>query len=206
MVKKLLMGTGGLVLALNASAIFYPDPNLNAGIEVSSALLGLVVLFFAAKASTQQGAPAVESAPMPPCAPPPPPPRAEAEIVAFLALLQEQGRLVDFVKEDVAGASDQQLGVAARVVHAGCRKVLEEYFEIAAIHTGNEGDNVVLASGYDAAAHRLLGAVPENPPYTGKLIHPGWVARSVKLPRVTGTTDQRPWPVLAPAEVELGAA
>ena len=206
MVKKLLMGTGGLVLALNASAIFYPDPNLKAGIEVSSALLGLVVLFFAAKASTQQAATAVESAPMPPCAPPPPPPRAEPEIVAFLALLQEQGRLVDFVKEDVAGASDQQLGVAARVVHAGCRKVLEEYFEIAAIHTGNEGDNVVLASGYDAAAHRLLGAVPENPPYTGKLLHPGWVARSVKLPRVTGTTDQRPWPVLAPAEVELGAS
>ena len=206
MVKKLLMGTGGLVLALNASAIFYPDPNLKAGIEISSALLGLVVLFFAAKASTQQAATAVESAPMPPCAPPPPPPRAEAEIVAFLALLQEQGRLVDFVKEDVAGASDQQLGVAARVVHAGCRKVLEEYFEIAAIHTANEGDNVVLASGYDAAAHRLLGAVPENPPYTGKLLHPGWVARSVKLPRVTGTTDQRPWPVLAPAEVELGAS
>ena len=200
------MGTGGLVLALNASAIFYPDPNLKAGIEISSALLGLVVLFFAAKASTQQGAPAVESAPMAPCAPPPPPPRAETEIVAFLALLQEQGRLVDFVKEDVAGASDQQLGVAARVVHAGCRKVLEEYFEIAAIHTGNEGDNVVLASGYDAAAHRLLGAVPENPPYTGKLLHPGWVARSVKLPRVTGTNDQRPWPVLAPAEVELGAS
>ena len=206
MVKKLLMGTGGLVLALNASAIFYPDPNLKAGIEISSALLGLVVLFFAAKASTQQAAPAVESTPMPPCAPPPPPPRAEPEIVAFLALLQEQGRLVDFVKEDVAGASDQQLGVAARVVHAGCRKVLEEYFEIAAIHTANEGDNVVLASGYDAAAHRLLGAVPENPPYTGKLLHPGWVARSVKLPRVTGTTDQRPWPVLAPAEVELGAS
>ena len=113
MVKKLLMGTGGLVLALNASAIFYPDPNLKAGIEISSALLGLVVLFFAAKASTQQAAPAVESTPMPPCAPPPPPPRAEPEIVAFLALLQEQGRLVDFVKEDVAGASDQQLGVAA---------------------------------------------------------------------------------------------
>jgi hypothetical protein len=143
---------------------------------------------------------------MPPCAPPPPPPRAEAEIVAFLALLQEQGRLVDFVKEDVATASDQQLGAAARVVHAGCRKVLEEYFDIAALHTSNEGDNVVLASGYDAAAHRLLGAVPENPPYTGKLLHPGWLARSVKLPRVTGTTEQRPWPVLAPAEVEIGAA
>ena len=204
MVKKLLMGSGGLVLALNASAVFYPDPNLKEGIEITSALLGLVVLFFASKASAPQLPPT--AAPMPPCAPPPPPPRAEAEIVAFLALLQEQGRLVDFVKEDVATASDQQLGAAARVVHAGCRKVLEEYFDIAALHTGNEGDKVVLASGYDAAAHRLLGAVPENPPYTGKLLHPGWVAHSVKLPRVTGTTDQRPWPVLAPAEVELGAA
>ena len=206
MFKKLLMGTGGLVLALNASAVFYPDPNLKEGIEITSALLGLAVLFFASKASAQQAAPAVEREPIAPSAPPPPPPRAEAEIVAFLALLQEQGRLVDFVKEDVSAASDQQLGAAARVVHAGCRKVLEEYFDIAALHTGNEGDNVVLASGYDAAAHRLLGAVPENPPYTGKLLHPGWLARSVKLPRVTGTTDQRPWPVLAPAEVELGAA
>ena len=206
MVKKLLMGTGGLVLTLNASAVFYPDPNVKAGVEITSALLGLAVLFFASKASAPQLPPSAATAPMPPCAPPPPPPRAEAEIVAFLALLQEQGRLVDFVKEDVATASDQQLGAAARVVHAGCRKVLEEYFDIAALHTGNEGDQVVLASGYDAAAHRLLGAVPENPPYTGKLLHPGWLARSVKLPRVTGTTDQRPWPVLAPAEVELGAA
>jgi len=206
MVKKLLMSTGGLVLALNASAVFYPDPNVKAGVEITSALLGLAVLFFASKASAPQPPPSAATAPMPPCAPPPPLPRAEAEIVAFLALLQEQGRLVDFVKEDVATASDQQLGAAARVVHAGCRKVLEEYFDIAALHTGNEGDKVILASGYDAAAHRLLGAVPENPPYTGKLLHPGWVARSVKLPRVTGTTDQRPWPVLAPAEVELGAA
>jgi hypothetical protein len=179
---------------------------MNAGIEITSALLGLVVLFFAARSSTQQAAPAATSTPVPPYAPPPLPPRAEAEIVAFLALLQEKGRLVDFVKEDVAAASDQQLGAAARVVHAGCRKVLEEYFDIAALHTGNEGDKVILANGYDAAAHRLLGAVPENPPYTGKLLHPGWLARSVKLPRVTGTTDQRPWPVLAPAEVELGAA
>ena len=206
MVKKLLMGTGGLVLALNATTVFYPDPNLKAGVEITSALLGLALLFFASKASGPQLPPAAATAPITPSAPPPPPPRAEAEIVAFLALLQEQGRLVDFVKEDVAAASDQQLGAAARVVHAGCRKVLEEYFDITALHTGNEGDKVVLASGYDAAAHRLLGTVPENPPYTGKLLHPGWLARSVKLPRVTGITDERPWPVLAPAEVELGAA
>ncbi len=207
MLKKLLIGTaGGLVFALNAGAFFYADPNMRTGGEIISALLGLAIMFFATQASAQQAPPAVAAAPIPPSTPPPPAPRAEAEIVAFLALLQEQGRLVDFVKEDVAAASDQQLGAAARVVHAGCRKVLDEYFDISTVQSGNEGDNVVLAGGYDAAAHRLLGAVPENPPYTGKLLHPGWVVRSVKLPRVTGTTDQRPWPVLAPAEVELGAA
>lgn len=39
------MSTGGLVLALNASAVFYPDPNVKAGVEITSALLGLAVLF-----------------------------------------------------------------------------------------------------------------------------------------------------------------
>ena len=96
MVKKLLIGTGGLVLALNASAVFYPDPNVKTGVEITSALLGLAVLFFASKASAPQAAPAAATAPIAPSAPPPPPPRAEAEIVAFLALLQEQGSLGGF--------------------------------------------------------------------------------------------------------------
>ena len=59
-------------------------------------------------------------------------------------------------------------------------------------------------AGYDAAAHRLLGSVPAQPPYTGTLLHPGWKVVSLKLPRVTGTTAERPWPVLAPAEVQVG--
>jgi hypothetical protein len=118
-------------------------------------------------------------------------------------LLQEHGRLVDFAKEDITSATDQQLGAAARVVHSGCRKVLNGYFEISPLRTETEGSAVTLESGYDAPAHRLLGSVPANPPYAGKLVHPGWITKSIKLPRITGTTDKRPWPVLAPAEIEI---
>lgn len=151
--------------------------------------------------------PVVTPAPVPtpaPAAAPVPAARAEAEVVALLALLQDKGRLVDFVREDITAATDAQVGAAARVVHAGCRQVLADCFEIAPVRTEPESGRVVLAAGYDAAAHRLLGSVPAQPPYTGTLLHPGWKVVSLKLPRVTGTTAERPWPVLAPAEVQVG--
>ena len=198
MFKKLILGAGALVLGMNVAMVFCPDTTGKMGVEIFSAACGLAIMFLASRLGAP-AAPAKSSEPIPP----PPTVRPEAEIVAFLALLQEHGRLVDFIREEIAGASDQQVGSAARVVHAGCRKVLEEYLDIQALREGNEGDRVVLESGYDAAAHRLLGSVPNQPPYKGKLMHPGWIARSVKLPRVTGVTEQRPWPVLAPAEVEL---
>lgn len=185
-------------MILNAGILFYPDPTAKAAVQIFSAVCGLVVV----AASLRNTAPQPVAAPAPP-APAPLPPRAEAEIVAFLALLQENGRLVDFAREEIAGATDEQLGGAARVVHAGCRKVLDEYFEIRPVRAESEGARVVLEKGFDAAAHRLLGSVPDQPPYQGKLLHPGWKADAVKLPRITGVTEQRPWPVLAPAEVEL---
>ncbi|MFO1449904.1 MAG: DUF2760 domain-containing protein [Opitutaceae bacterium] len=168
-----------------------------------------------APAPAAAGNPVAVSKPLSPAAPVPvpapipvaapvPAARAEAEVVAFLAMLQDKGRLVDFVREDITGASDAQVGAAARVVHAGCRQVLSDCFEIAPVRTEPESGRVVLTAGYDAAAHRLLGSVPAQPPYTGTLLHPGWKVVSLKLPRVTGTTPERPWPVLAPAEVQVG--
>lgn len=200
--KVSLVASGLVLLAINAAAVYLPDKNLALAAQTSSAAIGLVCVFLAIRKQPKKPTP---SAPAAPIAPPPPPPRPEAEIVAFLSLLQEHGRLVDFTKEDITSASDQQLGAAARVVHAGCRKVLNDYFEIAPFRSESEGANVTLEAGFDAPAHRLLGSVPPHPPYKGKLVHPGWAARSVKLPRVTGTTDQRPWPVLAPAEVEVSS-
>jgi hypothetical protein len=199
--KHILLIAGILLLLLNAAAVYLPEQNLTLAAQTASAAIGMILIFLTIR---KPAATAPATVPQP-AIPAPLPPRPEAEIVAFLALLQEHGRLVDFAKEDIAAASDQQLGSAARVVHAGCRKVLAEYFDIVPLREAPEGSLLTLEAGYDAPAHRLLGSVPDQPPYKGKLLHPGWIARSMKLPRVTGTTDQRPWPVLAPAEIEIVA-
>lgn len=197
--KNSLIACGAVLLGINAAAVYFPEQNLTLAAQTTSAAIGMVLVFLAIRPQARQ-----KPEPVAPAKPVPPPPRAEAEIVALLALLQEHGRLVDFAKEDITAASDAQIGSAARVVHAGCRKVLDEYFDISPLQNVPEGADLTLEQGYDAPAFRLLGSVPENPPYKGKLLHPGWIAQSVKLPRVTGTTDKRPWPVLAPAEVEVG--
>ena len=197
--KATLIGSGILLLGVNAAAVYFPNPDFTLAAQTASAALGMVMVFLGIRPQRQKKI----ATPPAPTTPLPPPPRPEAEIVAFLALLQEQARLVDFAKEDVTAASDAQLGAAARVVHSGCRKVLDEYFDITPLRTEQEGAPLMLEAGYDAPAHRLLGSVPAHAPYKGKLMHPGWIARTVKLPRVTGTTDARPWPVLAPAEVEI---
>lgn len=100
----------------------------------TSAVIGVLLIAVSLRAVKPE--PAVEPVPAKIPAPEPPPPapkpavRAEAEVVALLALLQQEGRLIDFIKEDASQASDAQLGAAARVVHAGCRKVLERHLSI----------------------------------------------------------------------------
>src|SRR5271165_2926678 len=49
--------------------------------------------------------------------------QSNAEVVNFLAILQEKGRLVDFLMDDIKGYNDAQVGAAARVLHEGCRTV-----------------------------------------------------------------------------------
>lgn len=210
MEKTLLLVIGALLVVASAVAWLSPSSGLTQVALAVSGLCGVATLVLAGRIAseargTREPAAAIEKeAPAPRDRPVEPAPRAEAEVVAFLALLQEGGRLVDFVREDLAGASDAQIGAAARVVHAGCRRAIDEHFEIEPVAKEPEGTEVVLESGYDASAYRLLGTVPDQPPYRGKLLHPGWAIRSVKLPRVTGVTEERPWPVVAPAEVDLG--
>jgi hypothetical protein len=64
--------------------------------------------------------------------------------IQMLALLQREGRLVDFVLEDLAAYSDAQIGTAARDVHAGCHRVLERYVTLEAILPGREGEVVTV--------------------------------------------------------------
>ena len=46
----------------------------------------------------------------------------------LLNLLQKEARFIDFIKEDITAYSDADIGAAARVVHEGCNKTLDEYF------------------------------------------------------------------------------
>ncbi len=128
--------------------------------------------------------------------------QAEAEIVAFFALLQEKGRLVDFLMEDLTSYDDTQVAAASRVIHQGCRQVLQEHFKITAVSEAEEGSQVTVPAGYAADEYRLVGKLSGDPPFTGKLIHKGWKTESVTLPRIV-KPDEKRLPAIAPAEVEL---
>jgi hypothetical protein len=118
----------------------------------------------------------------------------------LLGLLQREARFVDFIQEDVAPYTDAEIGAAARVVHAGCRKVLGEHFTIAPVRPEAEGARITLPGGFDAAAVRLTGHVVGQAPFTGTLGHRGWQVTQVQLPQLT---DPQAAKVLAQAEVEL---
>lgn len=128
------------------------------------------------------------------------PERANAAGLLVLSLLQREGRLIDFLQENVASFSDAEVGAAARVVHAGCKKALAEHFTVEPVLQESEGAAVTLPAGFDAGRIRITGNVAGQPPFRGALKHHGWVATAVRLPVVSEALDPR---VLAPAEVEL---
>ena len=118
----------------------------------------------------------------------------------LLAILQRDGRLIDFLHEDIAAFKDAEIGAAARLVHQGCKKALSTYLELAPVRTEAEGSAVVVDKGFDAHAIRLAGDVKGEPPYKGTLAHAGWRAVAVKLPERPTFVDAR---VVAPAEIEV---
>lgn len=144
-----------------------------------------------------------EAGPGEPQAPPEPvePERPSTEpALGLLALLQREGRLIDFLQQDVSGFADAQIGAAARVVHDGCAKALASHAAIVPILSEAEGSRVTLEAGFDARAVRLTGDVHGSAPYRGVLRHRGWRAERLELPLAVGDHDAN---VLAPAEVEM---
>ena len=118
----------------------------------------------------------------------------------LLGLLQKEARFLDFVQENVAAYSDAEIGAAARVVHEGCVKVIRQHFELAPVRSETEGSRITLPAGFDAAGVRLTGNIVGQPPFSGTLIHRGFRAVEVRLPKLTEGHDAH---VLAQAEVEL---
>lgn len=120
--------------------------------------------------------------------------------LAFLALLQREGRLVDFLREPLDGFSDGDIGAAARDVHRGCKKVLDQHLTMEAVMPGEEESKVSVPKGFDPAEIRLVGEAKGEPPFSGTLRHHGWRVIETKLPSLAEGVDRM---VVAPAEVEV---
>ncbi|MGH7945095.1 MAG: DUF2760 domain-containing protein [Opitutaceae bacterium] len=169
-----------------------PTPSFFARLGLAFRVLGNGPL--AAKVAALEAPGAVEKAAEPP------PEKVHASGLAMIALLQREGRLIDFLQEDVSTFSDADIGAAARVVHAGSRKVIDEYLALEPVLKDAEGATVTVPAGFNAERIRLTGNVAGQPPFRGALKHHGWVATSVRFPALSSTLDPR---VIAPAEVEL---
>jgi chromosome segregation ATPase len=119
--------------------------------------------------------------------------------LALLAWLQREGRLIDFLQEDIDDYDDEQVGAAVRAIHKGCKKVLDEGLELEAILPGEEESAIEVPAGFDPVAISLTGKVSGDPPFKGTLMHHGWRTGTIKVP-VPEAVDTH---VLAAAEVEL---
>lgn len=123
----------------------------------------------------------------------------EAAAVQLLAILQREGRLVDFLQEDIKPYDDAQIGAAVRAVHEGCRRALHEHITLEPVMDQPEGSTVTLEPGFDTRAVRLAGHVEGDPPFRGALRHRGWRAADVHLPELMQKKDR----IVAAAEVEV---
>jgi Domain of unknown function (DUF2760) len=199
--KPYLPIAAGLLAVLNGLLLV---PAMSAyALPIATLALVLALAVLALSFTGPREAPAPPPAPV--VAPPPPAPpenRADAEVVAFIGLLQEKGRFVDFLMDDVSLYDDSRVGAAARVVHYGCRDVLSEHFKVTPISTADEGSQITVPEGYAADEYRLMGKITGNPPFKGVLLHKGWKTESVKLPRIIKAGERR-LPSIAPALVEV---
>ena len=144
-----------------------------------------------------------EGTAQPPAEPPSPEPDPSAGVadaVYTLALLQREGRLIDFLLEDIDQYADAQVGAAVRQIHANCRQVLIKHFGVARVREESEGDMVDIPPSFDPRHIRIVGKPAGDPPFRGAVRHHGWRASVVELPARHADLDPS---IIAPAEVEV---
>ncbi len=118
--------------------------------------------------------------------------------VQIMAVLQQEGRLIDFLMEDISPYSDEQVGAAAREVHEKCRRAVEEVFGLKPVLGAEEGARVEVDQDFDPSKIRLVGRLAGGPPFKGVLRHAGWRCTRIELPSGKGRGG-----IIAPAEVEV---
>lgn len=123
--------------------------------------------------------------------------------LVLLSQLQEKGRLIDFLMEDITAYQDAQVAAASRVVHQGCAAVMREYFDIAPLHAGKEGERITADTAADPERYRLSGKLAGNGPYQGVVVHRGWRTARLALPRYTRPIDPARPATITPIEVDV---
>ena len=118
----------------------------------------------------------------------------------LLALLQREGRLVDFLQEDLRAYDDAQIGAAVRGIQESCRQSLDKYVGPRPVIDKEEGGEITIDEGFDANRIRLTGNVSGRPPFKGILQHRGWQSSGLNLPTLSDSQDPA---IIAPAEVEI---
>jgi hypothetical protein len=142
----------------------------------------------------------VEAVLNPPPPEPPRPARPSPEPLRLLTLLQREGRLLDFLLEDIAAASDEQIGAGVRELHRKAQAALKDHLVLEPVLPQNEGETVQVPPGFDPSAIRLTGNVTGQPPFRGTLQHHGWRVKDYTL--AAPPEGQDPF-VIQPAEVDL---
>lgn len=118
---------------------------------------------------------------------------------SLLAQLQEKGRFIDFVMEDVSKATDTQLGAVARVVHQGCSEVIRSVVSVEPIRNEPEGAQIPIPTSAERNQYRIQGDL--NSAAAAKILHRGWRIQEYRLSRPADPTNSEP-PVLAPAQIK----
>jgi hypothetical protein len=149
---------------------------------------------FAGEAAKPVSAPAVTVPPPKPALQPP------DRAIQILSLLQRDGRLIDFLAEDVSPYPDSQLGAAVRTIHDSCKQVLDRYLKLEPVLNSEEDQPVALQNGFDPASVKLIGNVGAATPAKGILRHRGWRVREANLPSLPQGAGRE---IIAPAEVEV---
>jgi hypothetical protein len=162
--------------------------------------LGLAFSAFVKTAHNPEFASKVHALLNPPPPEPPKPPKPNPDPVRFLGLLQREGRLIDFLTENISGYDDAQVGAAVREIQTKCQAALNEHLEMEPVLAQDEGSTVEVPAGFDPARVRLTGNVTGQPPFRGTLLHRGWRVKAIKLAPLPEGQDGF---VLQPAEVEL---
>ena len=199
----ILTVTAAVLLALTWVPGLAPQKELLSGFALASTVLVIVVLILRLKGGTSGEKPAVSpvAASMPQPAPAATTGAEGLESVGLLSAFQENGRLIDFLMDDIAAFPDAQVGAAARIVHQGCRNVLDQSFEVVPASESAEGATISVPLKYRGDEYRLSGSLSGEPPFTGTIVHRGWKTAAVNLPQIV--MPEEGLPNIAPTEVEI---